>query len=152
VLLLTALVIAVVAVRWSGPLPGARVEIDYAGRQYPGTLTSVSPEVRESQVEGTVAFAGPAPEGLRQSQRVSARLVLDRRPNVLKVARGPYLESGGGSQVYVLADGLATLRPIRIGAMSVGEVEVLEGLAEGERILLTDVQQFKGARTVLVRQ
>lgn len=134
---------------------GTRVEIEYAGRQYPGTLTSVSPEVREGQVEGTVAFssqAGQAPEGLRQNQRVSARLVLDRRSNVLKVARGPFLESGGGSRAYVLHDGLATLRPIRVGAASVGEVEILDGLEEGEEILLTDIQQFQGAKTVLVRK
>lgn len=131
---------------------GTRVEIEYGGRQYPGTLTSVSPEVREGQVEGTVAFAGQAPEGLRQNQRVSVRLVLDRRAGVLKVARGPFLESGGGNKVYVLQDGLATLRPIRVGAVSVGEVEILDGLAEGEQILLTDIQQFQGAKTVLVRQ
>lgn len=131
---------------------GTRVEIDYAGRKFPGTLTAVSPEVRESQVEGTVAFAGQAPEGLRQNQRVSVRLVLDRRDNVLKMPRGPYLESGGGRKVYVLEDGLATLRDIRTGAMSVGEVEILEGLAEGDQILLTDTQQFQGAETVLVRQ
>lgn len=130
---------------------GTRVEIDYAGRRYPGTLTSVSPEVREGQVEGIVAFAGTAPEGLRQNQRVSVRLVLDRRSGVLKVARGPFLESGGGHKVYVLHDGLATLRPIRVGAVSVGEVEILDGLAEGEEILLTDIQQFQGAKTVLVR-
>ena len=51
--------------------PGTRVEIDYAGRKFPGTLTAVSPEVRESQVEGTVVFAtapasrGAAPEPAR---------------------------------------------------------------------------------------
>jgi HlyD family secretion protein len=135
--------------------PGTQVEIDYAGRKFPGSLTSVSPEVREGQVEGTVAFlgeGGQAPEGLRQNQRVSVRLVLDRRVNVLKVPRGPFFESGGGSKVYVLADGLATLRPIKVGAVSVGEVEILDGLAEGEQILLTDVQQFRGAQTVLVRK
>ena len=132
---------------------GTRVEIDYAGRKFPGTLTSVSPEVRESQVEGIVAFGGgQVPAGLRQNQRVSVRLVLDRRENVLKVPRGPFFESGGGRKVYVLEDGLATLRDIRTGAMSVGEVEVLEGLAEGDQILLTDTQQFQGAETVLVRQ
>ncbi|HWN44397.1 MAG TPA: HlyD family efflux transporter periplasmic adaptor subunit, partial [Thermoanaerobaculia bacterium] len=132
--------------------PGARVEIDYAGRKFPGTLTAVSPEVRESQVEGTVAFGDGPPEGLRQNQRVSVRLVLDRRADVLKVSRGPFLESGGGRKVYVLEDGLATLRDIRTGAMSVGEVEILEGLAEGDQILLTDTQQFQGAESVLVRQ
>lgn len=133
-------------------LAGTPAVVSYGGREIPGELKAVSPEVRESQVQGIVAFTGPNPEGLRQSQRVSVRLVLETRPNVLKVARGPFVESGGGRQVYVLADGLATLQPIRIGATSVAEVEIAEGLQEGDRILLSDIQQFNGARTVLVRQ
>jgi HlyD family secretion protein len=131
---------------------GTPAVITYSGRDYPGRLTAVSPEVQAGQVQGTVAFAGGVPPGLRQSQRVSVRLVLEKRSGVVKVPRGPFVESGGGRQVYVLADGLATLRPIRVGATSVSEVEIAEGIEEGEQILLTDVQQFNGAKTVLVRR
>jgi HlyD family secretion protein len=136
--------------------PGVQAEIEDGGRTFPGTLTAVSPEVTNSQIAGTVRFSGQAsgeiPAGLRQSQRVSVRLVLDRRANVLKVPRGPFLDSAGGRQVYVLADGLATLREIRTGASSVGEVEIVEGLRDGEQVVLSDIQQFHGAKTVLVRR
>ncbi len=131
---------------------GTPAAISYGGREVPGTLTAVSPEVRGGQVEGTVRFQGAPPEGLRQSQRVSLRLIFETRPNVLKVARGPFLEAGGGRQAYVLADGLATLRPIRVGATSVSEVEIVDGLKEGDRVLLSDTEQFNGAKTVLVRR
>jgi HlyD family secretion protein len=130
---------------------GTPAAISLGGREVPGTLTAVSPEVRVGQVEGTVQLKG-ASEGLRQGQRVSLRLVFETRPNVLKVARGPFLEAGGGRQAYVLADGLATLRPIRVGATSVSEVEIADGLHEGDRVLLSDTEQFNGARTVLVRR
>lgn len=132
--------------------PGTPAAIEIGGRAWPGELTSVSPEVTNSQVVGTVHFTGQTPEGLRQSQRVSVRLVFERRPGVLKVPRGPFLDSGGGRQIYVVADGLATLREIRTGATSVGEVEILDGLREGERIVLSDLTLFNGAKTVLVRQ
>lgn len=135
--------------------PGVPAIIELGGRTWKGELTAVSPEVINSQVLGTVQFTGNVsggPDGLRQSQRVSVRLVLERRPDVLKVPRGPFLDSGGGRQVYVLADGLATLRQIRTGATSVGEVEILEGLEAGERVILSDLTLFNGAKTVLVRQ
>ena len=132
--------------------PGLPAVIELGGKTWKGELTAVSPEVTNSQVLGTVHFTGNVPEGLRQSQRVSVRLVLERRPDVLKVPRGPFLDSGGGRQVYVLADGLATLRQIRTGATSVGEVEIVEGLEAGERIVLSDLTLFNGAKTVLVRQ
>ncbi|MEA2602066.1 MAG: HlyD family secretion protein [Acidobacteriota bacterium] len=133
-------------------LPGTPALVNVDGREIPGRLTAVSPEVRASQVEGTVAFAGVVPEGLRQSQRVAVRLLLEKHSGVLKVPRGPFLDSGGGRQIYVLAEGLATLRSIRVGAMSVSEVEVVEGLREGEQVVLSEIQQFNGARTVLVRR
>jgi HlyD family secretion protein len=79
-------------------------------------------------------------------------LVFETRPNVLKVPCGPFLEAGGGRQAYVLADGLAILRPIHVGATSVSEVEIVAGLKEGERILLSDTEGLHGARTVLVRR
>ncbi|HKI01410.1 MAG TPA: efflux RND transporter periplasmic adaptor subunit [Thermoanaerobaculia bacterium] len=130
--------------------PGTPAVVSFGGRDYPGELTSVSPEVQASQVQGTVKLKD-VPPGLRQGQRVAVRLVFEKRPGVLKVPRGPFLE-GGGRQVYVLADGLATLRPIEVGATSVSEVEIVKGLNEGDQVLLSDMEQFNGAETVLVRR
>lgn len=132
--------------------PGTPAVVSYGGRDYPAELTAVSPEVRAGQVQGTVKFKDSAPAGLRQSLRVSVRLVFEKRAGVLKVPRGPFLESGGGRQAYVLADGLASLRPIRVGATSVSEVEIVEGLKEGEQVLVSEMEQFNGAKTVLVRR
>lgn len=131
--------------------PGTRAEILYEGRTYPGKVTVVSPEVRDSQVRGTVAFDGETPPNLRQSQRVSVRMVLERRQGVLKSARGPFLESGGGRYAYVVEDGIARRREIETGAVSVAEVEILRGLAEGERIVISDTSLFQGAGTVSIR-
>jgi HlyD family secretion protein len=131
--------------------PGTRAEILYEGRTWPGKVTVVSPEVRDSQVRGTVAFDGETPPNLRQSQRVSVRMVLERRQGVLKSARGPFLESGGGRYAYVVEDGIARRREIETGAVSVAEVEILRGLAEGERIVVSDTSLFQGAGTVSIR-
>ena len=108
--------------------------------------------MRDSQVNGTVVFAGAAQQGLKQSQRVSVRMVFENKPNVLKVPRGPFLESGGGRQVYVVSDGRATPRNIRVGAASVSEVEIVDGLSAGEKVILSDTSDFGGAKSVLLRK
>lgn len=131
--------------------PGAEAVVTIDGRDWTGRLTRVAAEVRDSQVVGRVAFSGGAPPNLRQNQRVSTRLVLARREDVLKVPRGPFLEAGGGRRVYVAADGLARRRDVVTGAVSVTEVEIVDGLAEGERIVLSDTGVFRGAETVLLR-
>jgi len=131
--------------------PGTTAQIFYEGREYPGRVTAMSPEIRDSQGHGTVAFDGAPPAGLRQSQRVSVRMVFESKANVLKVARGPFLESGGGRQIYVVENGVAMRREIAVGAVSVSEVEIVKGLSQGDRVLLSDMTELAGAKTVLLR-
>ena len=130
---------------------GTQAEILYEGKTYPGRVTAVSPEIRDSQVRGTVVFDGETPPGLRQSQRVSVRMVLERKTGVVKTARGPFLESGGGRNAYVVDNGVAVKREIQVGAVSVSEVEITKGVNPGERIVVSDTSVFEGARTVLIR-
>ena len=74
----------------SDVLPQTKAQILYEGREYPGHVTAMSPEVKDSQVRGTVVFDGDTPAGLRQSQRVSVRMVLEKKPNVLLGLRQGY--------------------------------------------------------------
>jgi len=135
----------------SDVLPGSKAEILYEGRTFPGHVTVISPEVKDGQVSGTAVFDGETPATLKQSQRVSVRLVFETRPNVLKAPRGPFLESGAGRSAYVVTNGVATKRDIATGAVSVTEVEIVSGLAEGDALVLSDTAPFAGAKTVLIR-
>jgi HlyD family secretion protein len=132
--------------------PGTRAEVKIQGKLHPARVTSVSPEVQSGQVRATVAFEGESPAGLRQSERLATRLVLERRRSVLKLPRGPFLESGGGRQAYVVEGGVAVLRAVTVGATSVSEVEITFGLRAGERVIVSDTSVFEGARTILIRE
>ena len=112
------------------------------------TVTSVSPEVVGNQVLVRVGFVGARPEGLRQNQRVSARIVFEELPDVLMVARGPFVEAGGGRSAYVVEDGVAIRRPIRLGATSVAAVEILDGLAVGDQVVIGGSDHFEDAESV----
>jgi len=132
--------------------PGTRAAVTYDGREWPARVQSVSPAVEGSRVPVQVVFEDEAPEGLKQNQQLSTRIILDTRRDVLKVPRGPFLEAGGGRTAYLLEDGLAVRRPIEVGALSVSEVEVVTGLAVGDRIVISDTGRFEGAERVLVRR
>jgi HlyD family secretion protein len=129
---------------------GMEAEITYSGRSFPGIVTAVSPEVQNNQVTGRVRFRDAPPSGLRQNQRVSARIVLESSNDVLMVQRGPFLDTGGGRIAYVLQDGLAQRRSITLGASSIASLQVLDGLEEGEEIIISSISQFDGANTVYV--
>lgn len=130
---------------------GMGAEITYGGNTYEGKLTAVSPEVKDNQVTGRVRFAGTQPKGLKQNQRVQVRILIDSRDNVLTVQRGPFLDSGGGNIAYLVRDGVATRTVIRTGATSISRVEILDGLKEGDTIIVSDTGSFDSAKTVYIK-
>ena len=118
--------------------------------EYPAKVSAVSPEVVNGEVTGRLRFTGKQPPGLRQNQRMRARILLDTREDVLQVERGPFLEQGGGTRAYVVEDGAAVLTPIRTGVSSLGAVEILEGLQVGDRVVVSGSDQFGDAPQVRI--
>ena len=131
--------------------PGTPAVITVGTETFDGSVVGISPEVEGSRVKGRVAFAGKIPGGLKQNQRVSVRIVLETRPDVFTVPRGPWLEASSGRHVYVVSDGMAEMRAVEIGAASISEVEVVSGLEPGDEIIISDSSRFEGAQRVLVR-
>jgi|CXWL01.1.fsa_nt_gi HlyD family secretion protein len=129
---------------------GIEAELTLDGKPYRGAVTRVAPEVRNGQVEGRVRFVDGTPPGLRQNQRLSTRIVLDRRADTLKVPRGPFVEAAGGRVAYVVDGNLLRRRAVELGAVSVTEVEVVSGLSVGEEIVLSDLSTFAGAETLIL--
>lgn len=132
--------------------PGTPARIRHEGQELPGTVRGISPEVESGQVRGIVAFEGAGPTGLRQNQRVSTRLILESRKDVLQVDRGPFLDASGGRAAYVVEGDSAVLREIRVGATSVDAVEIESGLNEGERVVVSDTTAFGDAARVYLRR
>jgi HlyD family secretion protein len=131
--------------------PGMPGEISGNGQQWKGKVSSVSPEVVNNEVAARLRFDGALPEQLRQNQRLSVRVLLDKRDSVLGVQRGSFVDEGGGRVAYVLRDdGIAEKRPVRLGAQSLARVEVLEGLKPGERVIVSGTEHFRGAERVAV--
>lgn len=117
-----------------------------------GKLSALSPEVVRNQVLARVRFDGEQPKGLRQSQRVTARLLIEEKPNVLIVPRGPFVESEGGRFAYVVRDGVAVRTPVTLGATSVGKVEILSGVQAGDKVVIAGTDTFANAARVSINR
>ncbi len=128
-------------------MPG---EIAGNGRTWKARVSGVSPEVVNNQVAARLRFDGTMPEQLRQNQRLSVRVLLDQRPDVLSVRTGSFVDESGGAYTYVLRDGIATRTPIRLGARSVDRVEIVSGLQAGDRVVVSGAENFHGAPSIAV--
>jgi HlyD family secretion protein len=130
--------------------PGMPGEISGNGQRWKGRVSSVSPEVVNNEVSARLRFDGAVPDQLRQNQRLSVRVLLDQRDKVLTLARGSFVDEGGGRVAYVLRDGQAEKRAIRLGAQSLAKVEVIDGLQAGDRVVISGSDAFRGAERVTV--
>jgi len=129
---------------------GMDAEVLVGNQRYPAALVSVSPEIIKNQVTTRIRFAGGMPPGLRQNQRLTTRILMEEKKNVLTLQRGQFLDSGGSRIAYVLDDDVAHRRSIEIGARSLAAVEIVKGLNEGEVVVISSIDQFRSADTVLV--
>jgi len=139
---------------------GMLAEVNLNGQIHQAILVTISPEIENNQVTGRVRFAETdanakplsAPTGLRQNQRLTTRILMESKHDVLLVERGQFLQSANGSVAYVVQDHLAHRTPIKTGARSLSVVEVLSGLNEGQQIIISGTDQFSSAKTVLISQ
>jgi HlyD family secretion protein len=130
---------------------GMQAEILIGAGRYSGELVAVSPEIVKNLVKGRVRFTGNAPTNLRQNQRLTTRILLAEYTDVLLVQRGQFLDTGAGRVAYVLnGDGLAKRRSIEVGARSLGSVEIVAGLDPGDTIVISNLDPFRSAETVLL--
>jgi HlyD family secretion protein len=129
---------------------GMSAEIRSGTSTFPGRVRSVSPEVVDGNVATRLEFGDQRPGGLRQNQRLSARILIEEKSNVLKVERGPFVEIGGGHSAYFVVDGVAEKRAIRTGALSLDAVEIVSGASVGDQIVVAGPDAFGDAQRVRI--
>ncbi|MFT4813176.1 MAG: HlyD family secretion protein [Paracoccaceae bacterium] len=129
---------------------GMQAEIRAGSNSYDSTLVAVSPEIINNQVTGRIRFNEAVPDGLRQNQRLTTRILLEEKRNVLMVQRGQFFDSGSGRVAYVVEDSVAYRRSINTGATSLNSIEILDGLSAGDSIIVSSTDIFNSADSVLI--
>jgi HlyD family secretion protein len=137
---------------------GMAAEINLNGETYLAKLVTISPEIENNQVTGRVRFISllqggmSQPQGLRQNQRLTTRILMENKQDVLMVQRGQFLETSNGRVAYIVKNHMAERTSIATGARSLSSVEVLNGLSVGDTIIVSGTDQFDGAQSVLITQ
>ena len=127
---------------WGGdrPLKGRVRVIEPSGFTKISTLG-----VEEQRVYVIVDLVDPPEERttLGDGFRVEARVVIDEAKNVLKIPTSALFRVGDQSAVFQVVDGIVHQQVIKIGRQNGLEAEVLEGLAEGNQVVLHPSDQIE---------
>lgn len=134
----------------------ADVDEFYLGRLSPGqearsadgarlTVERVLPTVSNGRFRVELAFSDGAGQRLNRGQTLDARITLGAARQALVAPVGGWLSESGTSAFVVDEGGRhARRRAVRIGRRNPRQVEILSGLARGERIVTSDLSQVKG--------
>jgi len=119
---------------------GQTASLDLNGKQVDLTVRRVSPQVRDGRFQIDLDLGTERPGALVAGATAQGRLRLGGDTDAVIVPNGPFIERTGADWVFVVsADGqTAERRTIRIGRRSIEQLEVLSGLAPGDRIITSD--------------
>lgn len=126
---------------------GLPTELTLNGETVKGVVTDISPAVQDGWVTGRARFVGPQPQGLRQNEQATVRIILGEHRDVLKMDRGAYLNPQTRF-VYVIRGDEAVRTPVALGAASIAEIQVLQGLHPGDRVVISDPEPFNDVPAV----
>ena len=121
---------------------GQSANCEFNGKTYRLIVRKVIPEVTAGQFQVELTFESKSPEDLRRGLSMQVRLTLSDNSKSLLLAQGQFFQSTGGSWAFVIKDGKATKRKVKIGRKNYLYYEVLEGLQKNEEVITSSYDQF----------
>jgi HlyD family secretion protein len=118
-----------------------------------GQVSRIDPAAREGTFEIDVSLNGPLPASARPDLSVDGTIELERLRDVLKVGRPAFGQAQQTIGMFVLTpDGTeAERRTVKLGRNSVSTIEILEGLREGEQVIISDTSALDSYNRIRIR-
>ena len=127
---------------------------DFAGKNYNAKLMKVYPEVQNGRFAVDMIFTDEVPPQIRIGQTSRIKLELGESQSAILLAKGGFYQSTGGQWVYVLdpSGDFATKRDISIGRQNPRFYEILDGLSEGEQVIISSYDNFGNVDKLLLKK
>jgi len=132
---------------------GQRANIDTRNGLVAGHVTRKDPSAQGGSVTVDVALDGALPPGAVPDLSVDGTVVIEKLTNVMFSSR-PAMSAGSGStSLFKLVDGgkFAVRVPVQLGRSSVNVIEVVNGLAVGDKIIVSDMSQYANVARVRIK-
>jgi multidrug efflux pump subunit AcrA (membrane-fusion protein) len=133
-------------------LTGQNVVIDTRRGTVDGVVTRVDPGVTDGTVIVDVDLKGELPAGARPQLQIEGIIYLSQLPNTLFVGKPAYVKTDSNISVYKLdADGKYASRvTIKAGKVSLTNLQVLDGLKAGDRIITSEIGEWQDKERILL--
>lgn len=132
---------------------GQRAGLEHGDTNYDLVVDRISPEVHEGRCEVELLFSGAGPTGIRRGQTLHAQLRFGDASEALLLPRGGYFQHTGGRWIFVVEDNGATAvrRQLKLGLSNPRFFQVVEGLAPGERVVISSYEGFDDIEQLVIQ-
>jgi HlyD family secretion protein len=121
---------------------GLPVKIKINDDYLSGAISTVYPTIQNGIITLLVSIDDKSNALLRSNLRVDVFIITASKPDVLRVKKGAFAGSEGMQLVFVLSGGVAKRTPVRLGISSFELFEVVEGLKEGDEVIISDMRDY----------
>lgn len=122
---------------------GAAVTVRISGAQFAGTVSNITPQARQGVVSFVVRLDNPRDSRLRSGARAELQVSFGYKSDVLRVPNGSFYKGEGKYQVFVFdSENRAVRRTVHAGDCNRDYVEILDGLQPGDKIIVSDTEQY----------
>jgi HlyD family secretion protein len=132
--------------------PGKTGTMQSQGRHFAIEISRVFPQITEGRFKVELLFTGELPPGLKPGQSADTRLTLGEASAARLIPNDAWLNDTGGSWIFATSGegSIAEKRAIRIGRRNNTQVEVVEGLAPGDRVVVSGYSRFGNAEVLQI--
>ncbi|HEX8439203.1 HlyD family secretion protein [Archangium sp.] len=132
---------------------GQRAEVDTRNGVVEGVVARIAPSASQGTVRVEVTLTGELPKGARPDLTVEGTVELERLGSVLSVGRPAGAQPNATVSLFRLVAGSdeAVRVPVQLGRGSVNSIEVVQGLAEGDQVVLSDMTAWDAVERVRLR-
>lgn len=130
---------------------GLPVRVDVGELKLRGQVSAVDPTIRNGVLTFSIALEDKSSAALRPNLRVDVFVLTEQKARALRVERGPFATGEGAQSVFVVRGGRARRTRVTLGIASPTHLEVLEGLAEGDEVIVSDMTDYQHARELRIQ-
>lgn len=130
---------------------GSRVLVRTGKKQLQGTISTLNPQAKNSMMDFTVRLDNPSDKLLRPGLKVEVYVMTAEKPNVLLIKSGPYYQGAGKYKLFVREGDRLVSRDVELGDANYDYVEVRSGIKQGEQVVVSNNEKFKGKNTIRIR-
>ncbi len=135
--------------RYTGQIEvGMPVEVRLPKGNTLGTVSRVLPEVTNNTLKFLVELDEAGFAGLRPNMRVDLQVITGETADVVRLRNGPAIRGGANQELFVVRGAEAVRTPVTIGQRGGDYVEIVDGLRQNERVIISDVAEFEGRERI----